>query len=82
MTMWVSPGLAILAALAGFVAAVLWHRSSKTHLPGHDEVPVAEYETGLHEWARNSSRLNSWAAGWTAVASFLAALSAATSALI
>ena len=24
---------------------------------------IAEYETGLHEWARNSSRLNSRA--WT-----------------
>ncbi len=63
MPMWLSPGLAILAAFAGLIAAVLWYRSSKTHLPVYDEVPVAEYETGLHEWARNSSRLNSGAAG-------------------
>ena len=82
MTIWVSPGFAILAACAGFVASVLWYRSSTTRLPGYDEVPVAEYELGLHKWARSSSQLNSWAARWTAAASLLAALSAATSVII
>ncbi len=78
---WLPKAFVVLSALSGAIAAFNWFRSSQVYLPDYNSVPVGEYETNLHLWAQKSSRLNKWAALWTAATMGFTAASAAIVAL-
>ena len=77
--------LAILAGLAGLIAAWYWHRSAQVEAPPFQKLASVmtgpDGETPINRWARETAERNRVAALWTAASVILAAASSVVGAI-